>query len=99
MLGVFIPASGGRNLFNTIAVAVPLAIEAINANTSLTGGLALGYVFGDDPGCSSQAALSSMVQLFASTDHLNAVIGPVRNCVLFFSFFLRQIFWVDIGYI
>ena len=77
VLGVLIPSSGGRNLFNTVAAALPLAIEAINANTSITGGLRLGFEFGEDPGCSGQEALGGLVQLL--DQNVRAIIGPVSS--------------------
>ena len=75
----------GRALQGTgaIAAAVPIAVDEINANGSLTGGLTLGYVFGLDSGCNPIKGVLSLTGLLESHD-ISVFIGPVWTFFFFF---------------
>ena len=74
MLGVIIDRTVWP-IFPAIAAAVPIAIEEINLNQTLTGGLRLGFKFGGDPACAVKESLRSLSLLLDSYE-IDAIIGP-----------------------
>eukprot|EP00462_Mataza_sp_D1_P007519 CAMPEP_0175122790 /NCGR_PEP_ID=MMETSP0087-20121206/1901_1 /TAXON_ID=136419 /ORGANISM="Unknown Unknown, Strain D1" /LENGTH=1351 /DNA_ID=CAMNT_0016404445 /DNA_START=71 /DNA_END=4127 /DNA_ORIENTATION=- len=74
MIGVLM-STKNWNVMEHMGAAVSLAVDEINVNLSLTGGLRLGYVFGEDTECSTNGALRSISKV-TSENQLAAIIGP-----------------------
>ena len=75
-LALLLPLSGEIwTLGRQIAGAAPLAVDRVNADSSLLPGLVLEYRFADS-GCSTSQGLQAMGKLLAGTSRIDAVIGP-----------------------
>ena len=75
LLGALLPLTGPWAEGPSIAGALPLAVERVNANPSLLPGLTLEYVVRDSA-CSGQAALRGFGELIATEGRIDAMLGP-----------------------
>ena len=76
LLAVLLPLSGAWPAGQTVAGAVELAVERVNADATLLPGRTLGYQWRDSA-CSAPAALNGLGSLISSKDaRPSAVIGP-----------------------
>ena len=78
LLGVLLPLSGAWSSGTTIAGALPLAVDEVNADPTLLPGKTLDYIYRDS-GCSVEAALQGFGTLTNKMNKMkpiDAVIGP-----------------------
>ena len=72
---LMIPTSGAWSVGHQIAGAAALAVETVNANTTLLPKRTLVYEWANS-GCSAQQGLAAMGDLLQGEMHIDAVIGP-----------------------
>ena len=75
LLGALLPLTGDWAEGPTVAGALPLAVERVNADPSLLPGLQLEYVV-QDSACSVPDALHGFGELITAEGRINAVLGP-----------------------
>ena len=75
LLGALLPLSGPWAGGPSIAGALPLAVERVNADPSLLPGFKLEYVV-QDSACSVRAALHGFGELIATEGRIDAILGP-----------------------
>ena len=78
LLGVLLPLSGAWSSGTTIAGALPLAVDEVNADPTLLPGKTLDYIYRDS-GCSVEAALQgfgTLTNKMNKMKQIDAVIGP-----------------------
>ncbi len=73
-LGLLLPITGSWKAGRTIPGAAALAVQRINADPSLLGGMRVEFVF-EDVGCGTYRAVSG-VQKLLSDPKIDAVFGP-----------------------
>ena len=80
MLSALLPLSGSAQFAGgeTIAGALPLAVERVNADPQLLPGYTLDYRY-KDSGCSASAALQALGSM--ANGRTDAVIGPACSVV------------------
>ena len=69
------PVTGSWNIGPQVAGAAALAVEEVNADTSLLPGSVLEYSWADS-GCSPKQGLAAMGELLGEGVRISAVIGP-----------------------
>ena len=74
-LAVLMPMTGASKVGPRIAGAVALAVEQVNADSSLLPRRVLEYSWADS-GCSQKQALAAMSRLLRGEAKISAVIGP-----------------------
>jgi len=73
-LGLLLPVTGSWRGGRTIAGAAALAVQRINADSSLLGGMRVEYAWAD-AGCGVKSGVDALAMLLGS-NRLDAVIGP-----------------------
>ena len=73
-LGLLLPVTGSWRGGRTIAGAAALAVQRINADSSLLGGMRVEYAWAD-AGCGVKSGVDAQAMLLGS-NRLDAVIGP-----------------------
>ena len=80
-IGLLLALSGPWKAGRTIPGAAALAVQAINADPSLLGGMRVEFVF-EDVGCGTYAAVSG-VQKLLSDPKIDAIFGPgMESCTI-----------------
>ena len=79
-LAVLIPVTGSWGVGSSITGAVALAVEQVNADSTLLPGCVLEYSWADS-GCTQKQALAAMSKLAGRETKISAVIGPVLRCM------------------
>ncbi len=80
-LGLLLPITGSWEAGRTIPGAAALAVQRINADPSLLGGMRVEFVF-EDVGCGTYRAVLG-VQKLLSDPKIDAVFGPgMQPCMI-----------------
>ena len=80
-IGLLLPITGSWKAGRTIPGAAALAVQRINADPSLLGGMRVEFVF-EDVGCGTYRAVSG-VQKLLSDPKIDAVFGPgMQPCMI-----------------
>ena len=82
-IGLLLPITGLWKAGRTIPGAAALAVQAINADPSLLGGMRVEFVF-EDGGCKTYKAVTGLQKLL-SDPKLDAIFGPGTQSERFLS--------------